>query len=166
MFGVFQYDTNTNSIRKNIDETWIPVNCNDIKIYFALCIVVAQVKKPKIQMNWSNRVIIKTPIFRKTMPLKKFLQITRFFHFVNNDTTDEMDKLHKVKPVVNYFNKKFKEVYVMEENITIDKSLMKFKGRMFYKQFNLSKRFAIKFYKLCESSSVYCYNFKIYSGND
>ena len=100
------------------------------------------------------------------MLLKKFLQITRFFHFVNNDTTDEMDKLRKVKPVVNYFNKNFKEIYVMEENIAIDESLMKFKGRMFYKQFNPSKRFMIKFYKLCESSSAYCYNFKIYSVND
>lgn len=100
------------------------------------------------------------------MPLKRFLQITRFFHFVNNDTTDEIDKLRKVKSVVNYFNKKFKEVYVMEENIAIDKSLMKFKERMSYKQFNPSKRFAIKFYKLYESSSAYCYNFKIYSGND
>ena len=155
-----------NSIRKNIDETWIPVNCNEIKIYFAICIIMAQVKKPEIQTNWSKRVIIKTPIFRKTMLLKKFLQITRFFHFVNNDTTDEMDKLRKVKPVVNYFNKNFQEIYVMEENIAIDESLMKFKGRMFYKQFNPSKRFMIKFYKLCESSSAYCYNFKIYSVND
>lgn len=127
---------------------------------------MAQVKKSKIQMNWSKRVIIKTQICRKTMPLKKFLQITRFFHFVNNDTTDEMDKLRKVKPVVKYFNKKFKEVYVMEENIAIDESLMKFKGRMFYEQFNPSKRLAIKFYKLFESSSANCYNFKIYSGND
>lgn len=44
-----------------------------------------------------------------------------------------MDKLRKVKPVINYLNKKFKEVYVMEENIAIDESLIKFKGRMSYK---------------------------------
>lgn len=142
--------------RKKIDETWILVNCNEIKIYFALCIIMAQVKKPKIQMNQSKRAIIKTPIFRKTMPLKRFLQITRFFQFANNDTIDKMDKLRKVKPVINYFNKKFKEVYVMEENVAIDESLMKFKGRMSYKQFNPSKRarFGIKFYKLCESAQI------------
>lgn len=40
---------------------------------------------------------------------------------------EEMDKL-KRKPVINYFNEKFKEVYVMEENIAIDESLIKFKG--------------------------------------
>lgn len=151
--------------RKIIDETWIPVDCNEIKIYFALCIIMAQVKKPKIQMNWSKRAIIETPICRKSMSLRRFLQITRFLHFANNDVTDNRDKLRKVR---NYFNEKFKDVYVMEENIAIDESLMKFKGRMSCKQFNPLKRarFGIKFYKLCESASGYCYNFKIYSGND
>ncbi|XP_047365373.1 piggyBac transposable element-derived protein 4-like [Vespa velutina] len=125
-------------------------------------------KKPKIQMNWSKRAIIETPIFRKSIPLKRFLQITKFLHFANNEETDNRDKLRKVRPVINYLNEKFKEVYVMEENITIDESLMKFKGCMSCKQFNLSKRarFRIQFYKLCELASGYCYNFKKYTGND
>ena len=129
---------------------------------------MVHIKKPKIQINWSKRAIVETLIFRKIMPLKRFLQITEFFHFVNNDTTDEMDKLRKVEPVINYFNKKFKKIYAMKENIAIDKSLMKFKGRMFYKQFNPLKKtnFERKFYKLCESTSGYCYDFTIYSGND
>jgi hypothetical protein len=52
--------------RMIIDETWTPVDCNEQKIYFALCIIMTQVKKPKIQMNWSKRAIIETPIFRKS----------------------------------------------------------------------------------------------------
>ena len=61
--------------------------------------------------------------------------LKRFLHFVNNNTIDEMDKLCKVKSVINYFNKRFK-------------------GRVSYKQFNPSKRarFRIKFYKPCEST--------------
>ncbi|XP_076652738.1 piggyBac transposable element-derived protein 4 isoform X1 [Halictus rubicundus] len=154
--------------RRKIDESWTPVDCNEIKIYFALCIIMAQVKKPNIQMNWSKRAVIETPIFRKTMPLQRFLQITRFLHFSNNDTTDNMDKLRKVNPVINFFNKKFKEVYVMEDDIAIYESLMTFKGRVSSKQFSPSKRtrFGIKFSKLCESASSYCYDFQIYSGNN
>ena len=56
----------------------------------------------------------------------------------------------------------------MKENIAMYESLMKFEGRMFYKQFNPLKKtkFERKFYKLCESTSGYCYDFTIYSGND
>ncbi|XP_043593045.1 piggyBac transposable element-derived protein 4-like isoform X2 [Bombus pyrosoma] len=56
----------------------------------------------------------------------------------------------------------------MQENVTIDESLMKYKGHLSYKQFNPSEgvRFGIKFYKLCESKSGYCYDLKIYTGSD
>lgn len=56
----------------------------------------------------------------------------------------------------------------MKKDISIDESLMKFRGRLSYKQFNPSKRarFGVKIYKLCESESGYCYQFKIYTGND
>lgn len=85
---------------------------------------MAEVKKPTIQMNWSKRVI-ETAIFRKTMPFKKFLEISRCLHFVDNNT----DKLCKVKSVINFLNQKFKELYTMKEDIVIDESLMKYKGR-------------------------------------
>ena len=40
---------NNKNKRLKIDETWFPVDCNKIKIYFALCIIM---KLPTIQMNW------------------------------------------------------------------------------------------------------------------
>ncbi|KAK2578804.1 hypothetical protein KPH14_012833 [Odynerus spinipes] len=159
---------NNENKRRKIDETWSPVDCDEVKIYIALSIIMAEVKKPAIQMYWSKRAVIETPIFRQTMPYKRFLQISRFLHFANNNTSNKSDKLNKIKPVIDFFNQKFREIYTMEEDIAIDESLIKFKGRLSYKQYNPSKRarFGIKMYKLCESSTGYCYNFKIYTGSD
>ena len=42
---------NNKNKRVKKDETWFPVDCGEIKIYFALCIIMAEVKKPTIQMN-------------------------------------------------------------------------------------------------------------------
>ncbi|XP_043485876.1 piggyBac transposable element-derived protein 4-like [Polistes fuscatus] len=146
---------NNGNKRRKIDEAWFPIDCDELKIYIALCIIMGDVKKSSVQMYWSKRSVIETPIFRQTMPYRRFLQISRFLHFANNKVVNRSDKLSKIKPVINYLNQKFQEIYTMQENITIDESLIKFKGRLSYKQYNPSERarFGIKVYKLCESSS-------------
>jgi hypothetical protein len=156
------------NLKKALDESWDPVDCNEIKVYFALCIIMTQVKKSKISMNWSKRAIIETPIFQKCMSRNRFTHITRVLHFSDNEASDPKVEFGKLMPIVDYFNSKFKQLYVMEKDVSIDESLMKFKGRIRHKIFNPSKRarFGIKYYKLCESISGYCYSFKIYAGND
>ena len=54
---------------------------------------------------------------------------------------------------------------------TVDESMLKFHGRLKFKQYNPSKRarFGLKLYRLCESSGDMCgytWNFKLYSGQD
>lgn len=79
----------------------------------------------------------------------------RLLHFSNNETTDSNDRLRKIRTIINLWNKKFIEIYTPNECVSIDESLMKYKGRLAYKQFNPSKRarFGLKIYKLCEAST-------------
>ncbi|XP_015437848.1 PREDICTED: piggyBac transposable element-derived protein 4-like [Dufourea novaeangliae] len=158
----------SNGRRRKQDDGWFPVTKDEILAYYALCILMAQIKKPNIQMHWSKREVIETPIFTKVMPLKRFTQISRCLHFSNNLTDCNNDRLHKIRPIINYWNDKFNNIYTPDKNISIDESLMRYKGRLMYKQFNPSKRarFGIKIYKLCKASTGFCSKFKIYTGQD
>ncbi|KAL6438799.1 hypothetical protein ACFW04_003704 [Cataglyphis niger] len=102
------------------------------------------------------------------MPRKRFLAISHYLHFVDNSTVSAEDRIRKIRPVVDFLNARFQELYTPEENVVIDESLMKFRERLNFIQYIASKRarFGIKFYKLCESNSGYCYRFKIYTGQD
>ena len=53
-----------------------------------------------------------------------------------------------------------------EQNISVDESLMLFKGRLLMKQYIPLKRarFGIKIFFLCESKSGYAWDFFIYTG--
>jgi len=70
-----------------------------------------------------------------------------------------------VRYPINYFKNKFQTLYTLMQDIAVDESLMKVCGRLSLIQFNPTKQtnFGIKYYKLYESSSGYCTQFRIYS---
>ena len=79
--------------------------------------------------------------------------------------------LFKIKPILTAFIEKFQAVYCPEKHISVDELMLKFHGRLKFKQINPSKRarFGLKLYRLCASSGDMCgytWNFKVYSGQD
>ncbi|GFU71794.1 piggyBac transposable element-derived protein 4 [Trichonephila clavipes] len=60
---------------------------------------------------------------------------------------------------------KFKSVYVPKPDISVDESLIAYKGRLSWKQYIPQKRarFGIKLFQLCESESDYIWNSLIYT---
>lgn len=151
-----------------INEEWYPLTNDEVRAYFALYIIVLQIKKSKINMCWSKRKLLEMPIFSQIMFRKRFLVITHYLHFIDNETVSKEDKIRKVQSIVDYLNIRFQQLYILEENIVMDESLMKFRGWLNYIQFIASKqaRFGIKFYTLCESNFGYYYQFKNYTGQD
>ncbi|GBN07079.1 PiggyBac transposable element-derived protein 4 [Araneus ventricosus] len=94
----------------------------------------------------------------------------RNFHFVNNEnfdpSTHPCTKLWKIYDVIEHIRKKFCEIVSPEEQLTVDESLMLYKGRLSWKQYIPLKRsrFGIKFFMLCEAFSGYICDFLLYTG--
>jgi hypothetical protein len=62
----------------------------------------------------------------------------------------------------------FQELYLLNQDISIDESLTLWKGHFSFKQYpplNASK-FGIKTYKLCDSTTGYLCSFLVYTGTD
>ncbi|KAK8771667.1 hypothetical protein V5799_010397, partial [Amblyomma americanum] len=152
--------------RLHPDPSWHETTPDEMKVYFAMCVLMSQVKKSSIQSYWSTRAVISTPFFASVMSRQRFWALSKYLHFCDNSLPQSGDKLWKLRPVLDHVLKCFDTAYDPEEYLAVDESLMKFRGRLSYVQFNPSKRarFGLKFYKLCESSSGYCLKFSIYTG--
>jgi hypothetical protein len=78
------------------DEKWFDTTADEIRAYFALVILMSQVRKSRIQLYWRRNRCIDTPIFRKTMK-NIFLSFRyvhfQFFHCVSQDYWKEKNKL-------------------------------------------------------------------------
>lgn len=137
-------------------------------LFFSLLILEGIHSKPRVL--WSKMPTLETPYFSKIMTEKRFSLMTKFLHFANNEDYDSEEgrsnPLKKIEILVAKIIEKFKEAYTPERDLSVDESLLLFKGRLSWKQYIPTKRarFGLKLYNLCESSSGYVINFMIYTG--
>lgn len=132
------------------------ITINELRVFFALVLLMSIIRKPSIKLYFSTNPMFATPFFNNVMARNRFLAILRYLHF--SDTGSK--KFEKVKPVIDLLIQKFKCLYVPERNISVDESLLAWKGRLGFRQYIPSKRarYGIKIYKLCESSTGYIWN--------
>ena len=88
-----------------------------------------------------------------------------------NDTLEprespSYDKLGKVRPLIDHFTNKFKEVYMPHKEVAVDEAMIKITGHSSFKQYLPMKpiKRGIKVWVLGDSSNRYFCNFQVYTG--
>ena len=124
---------------------------DELKTFLALNLAMGLVNKSTLVSYWSTDEIFLTPFFQKTFPRIRFTQILRYLHFVDNTTLagrgeEGYDKLGKIRSFLDRVIGRFQNVYSPSRNLSVDKTLIKFKGRLSWRQFMKDKpaRFGLK----------------------
>ena len=102
---------------------------------------------------------------------RRFELLLRFLHL--NDSRQQpskgdphYDKLYKIRPMLDKVVHQFKSTYLPTCNLSVDESIIGFKGRLSFVQYMPQKptKWGIKAWVLAESESGYVWNIKIYTG--
>ena len=149
---------------------WYPVTVDEMKAWLSLYLDMGLVTKPSISSYWSTEAVLSSPFFPSVMSRTRFLQILQYLHFADNTLTPAPDsegynELYKIQPFLDAVVAKFQEVYTPERQLAIDETLIKFKGKLHFRQFIPIKP-SIKACTLAESSIGYVLNSKIYTGKE
>jgi hypothetical protein len=101
---------NNKDIKKlKYDDKWFETTTDEIRAYFALVILMSQVRKSRIQLYWSKNRCLETLIFNETMSRER--EIRSYFTFFAFHgwwkSRDQHDKLKKIRPVIERFSSKF-----------------------------------------------------------
>ena len=96
------------------------------------------------------------------------------FHINDNSTQvkrgqPNFDPWHKIRPILDHLNSKFKQHFVPGQLVSIDESMVSMKNRHIYIQYLPNKRhsrFGMKKIELCDSITGYCMHVELYSGGD
>lgn len=144
---------------------WFPTNLAEIKRFFGLVLYMGIVRLPKISDYWANDKITGQQFPRTVMSRNRFEVLLSMLHFSQNDNENATDRLHRVRDLVEVMNDNFKNTYTPGEDLCIDESVVPFRGRLIFRQYNKQKRhkYGIKLFKLCTLPG-YTYKLSIYCG--
>lgn len=100
------------------------------------------------------------------MSYDRYLLIHKFFHLSDNSKDDKSDLLFKIRPLLDLANLSFRKYNIPGKCVTIDETMIKYKGRIHFRQYISNKpvRFGVKCYLICNSSNGYCYEITVYTG--
>lgn len=137
------------SLHSNM-KNWKDTNCDEIRRFLGLCLIMGNISMPTIKNYWAQNSIYNHPIFSKTMPRNRFEAILRCLCFYKNED-DKSSRLYKVDQVVEHIMQNIRAIYYPGQNLSLDEALLLWRGRLLFRQYipNKSAKYGIKIYELC-----------------
>jgi hypothetical protein len=150
---------------RSLAKKWYDVTPAEMRAFLGVLYLMGYLKLPAYNKYWTIDPLLEIPGFRKIMSRDRFTNIMRFFHVADNSAEDQV-KTHKIKPLVDILLRKWQAAYTPEAHISVDESIIAFKGRSGMRTYNPKKphKWGIKAWTLAEASTGYIYNWAIYEG--
>ena len=145
----------------------------DLRAWIGLLILMGIHKLPELQNYWSTDPLLGVPAVNSVMTSKKFKKIVEIIHCNDNTSNPPRgqqghDKLHKLRPVINKINTNLSHAYKPSGTVSVDESMIAFKGRSSMKQYMPMKpvKRGYKVWCLADSATGFVYKFQIYTGRE
>ncbi|KAJ8710273.1 hypothetical protein PYW07_009639 [Mythimna separata] len=142
---------------------WKPIIVPELKIFLGLLFHMGTIQLSRLQDYWKKDRLFSMPIFGQQMSRNRFLLIMRCLHFTSEEESE--DPLFKVRSIIDYFNNKMTECYYPGKELSLDESMVLWRGRLAFCQFIKNKRhkYGIKLYMLTEPDGLIL-KFRVYAG--
>ena len=160
MFLIFKVDL---CLRINLSVIDLVVRETNYYAYFGICIIMGINSLPRISIFDS---FIGNSSIQNVLTKNRFEEISHYIHF--NDYLQELprdddnyDRLFKVHPIHDNILEKIQNVFEPFFNLSIDKGMTAFKGRLSFRQYMPTKptKYGIEVWMAADSSNGYVSNF-------
>ncbi|XP_057292564.1 piggyBac transposable element-derived protein 4-like [Hydractinia symbiolongicarpus] len=150
--------------RNSILKTWNNVTLEEMRQFLGLIFHIGLVAMPSYRCYCSTDRLYKNELFKSKMSRNRFQSIMRFLNF-GEEPSFQNDRLSKVRFLLNHHNSTVADVYTPEKELSLDESMMLWRGRLVFRQYIKNKRhkYGVNFFELCTNDG-FVLKAEIYSG--
>lgn len=142
---------------------WKLATPEKMKAFLGILLLMCLNKRNGLYDHFSDNSLIKS-VVKNFINRNDFSHLWRYFHLNNNkfQTTPSC----KIKHTIEFLVKKWKTLYKPAQNLTVDESMIAYRGKTKYMQYEPLKptKFGLKAWTLAESYSGYMLDFILYEG--
>jgi hypothetical protein len=157
----------TNLYANQRERNFAPLNREEFYGFLGINLIMGYHEVPSLADYWKADQDLAVPIVSSTLPRNRFTQILSNLHVADNTSIPDgnNDKLYKVRPLISAMNANYVKLYNVSQKLSIDETMILFKGRHSIKQYCPKK--PIKWgYKLWMQADMdgYISRFDVYQG--
>ena len=122
---------------------------------------------------WSKQWPFNNSNFASLMSSRRFELVLRFLHLNDSQAQPKrgqqgFDKLYKIRPLLDLLLPNFQSVYVPAQALSVDESMISFKGRLSFLQYLPKKpqKWGMKAWVLADATNGYAWGWHLYTGKE
>ena len=148
------------------DTHWLPTTAKEMRAFFGINMAMGITDMPEYKDYWSADPLLRNDYIASIMPRIRYEKLCQYMHCSVPQREDHADKLAKVRPIITLCERQFKARFHPSCNVSIDEALIRYDGRLSWKQYMPKKpvKWGFKLWCLCDSSTGYCVAFSVYTG--
>ena len=139
--------------------------------FLSLIIIMGIINLPQIEDHWIKSWPYANTTFSRVMSRDRFSLIMKFLHLNDNKKyikkgNPGYDPIYKLRPLYNSLMRNFKLAYNLGRELSLDESMIGFKGRVWFIQYMPKKpnKWGMKAFVLADAITGYTYNWSLYAG--
>lgn len=152
--AVIQHITDMTNIYAMQKSKQLGATTSEIRLVIAILLISGYVPLVNRRMFWESNEDVHNEAVSSAMPVNRFEELLRFMHVCDNTHLDPSDKLAKLRPLFVMLNERFVQHWPMEQDVSIDESMVPYYGRHSSKQFIRGKPIRFGFKVWCLNSRL------------
>ncbi|XP_049954698.1 piggyBac transposable element-derived protein 2-like [Schistocerca serialis cubense] len=146
---------------------------DELRAFLEILVIMRFSPLPGVRLFWSNDRKFYNSRAAQVMPVKRFLKIMRFLHLNDNYKIPKkgeigFERLYKFKPVLDHHNSCFKKLFHTARYLSVDESMVGFKGRRSLEQYMPNKpiKRGFQIWMIACAGTGYCLGLSVYEGKE
>jgi hypothetical protein len=162
----------TNSYGERYAKDWTPIGKKDLTDFIAVLFVMSIQKRKDKPSNWfSESPTLESKVAKRITTGRQFGRMLRYLHCCDPDEDGmnedgEYDPSYKVMELKKELEKRWSAVFIPNQELSLDETLLRAFGRMKFKVRIISKaaRYGIKLYVITDARTSFVMGVLVYTG--